>query len=901
MTLTPKGSIEFSYICVNLSRRENIAMNIRIVRPVLFSLLVLFTTAGFSQLLDPVKWDIKAEPSGENGEYEIIFKAKVKDGWWIYSQFLEEDGPIPTTIYFDDESAFTKMGQASESGSKKVSEFDENFEMELIKFKKDMTLIQKIRLNDDISSATVSGYIEFMTCDKTRCLPPKGIDFSFDLTREASNGATEMKKENEAQQTEENESFTITLSDEDDSEAEAPAEQAPMILEDGFIAIPTIENFPGELAPVDWSYKIEQVEGENYSLTFQANVEEGWTIYSQTIDGDGPIPTSFNYEELNGAELVGDAKEIGEHKKEGPDPYFDGIFVTKYYDKVNFEQQLMIKDPDKEIKGYLEFMSCDDTQCLPPKALDFSIIPSGKALTADQPRMPVLQGAVLDQEVPTLKASYETPVGDCGKEDIAKNDSHAWTFILGFLGGLIALLTPCVFPMIPLTVSFFTKGSKDRKTGIRNGLLYGLSIIVIYVLIGLMITSFFGETALNELSTNWIANTLFFVIFIAFALSFFGYYEITLPSSWANKSDRMAERGGLIGIFFMAFTLALVSFSCTGPIIGSAIVQAATSKLGPFIVMLGFSTALALPFGLFAAFPAWLNSLPKSGSWMNSVKVVLGFLEVALAFKFLSVADMTMHWGILGYEIFMVIWIVVFAGLTLYLFGFIRFPHDSPLKKLSPTRWAFALGSLALTVYLATGFLYDEETKAYNALGLMSGLAPPATYNYLLPKPEIDQSIKQKYPSFTKCANNLPCFKDYYEGVSYAREVNKPILLDFTGYGCVNCRKTEEHIWVVDDVKSKLENDFILVSLYVDDRTPLDQIYISKTRQEKLRNIGNKWADFQIVNFEQNSQPLYVMVAPDEQVLSKPRGYKEGADDYAKFLECGLEVYEDYNEKLGKN
>ena len=255
---------------------------------------------------------------------------------------------------------------------------------------------------------------------------------------------------------------------------------------------------------------------------------------------------------------------------------------------------------------------------------------------------------------------------------------------------------------------------------------------------------------------------------------------------------------------------------------------------------------------------------------------------------------------ILGYELFMGIWILVFAGLTLYLFGIIRFPHDSPLKKLSITRWGFALGSLALTIYLGTGFFYDNDTKAYNALGLMSGLAPPATYNYFLPKPEIDQTIKEKYPSFTKCANNLPCFKDYYEGVSYAQEVNKPILLDFTGYGCVNCRKTEEHIWVVDDVKSKLENDFILVSLYVDDRTPLDQIYISKSRNEKLRNVGNKWADFQIVNFEQNSQPLYVMMAPDEQVLAKPRGYKEGADDYAQFLECGLEVYEDYDEKIGK-
>ncbi|MCB0616035.1 MAG: thioredoxin family protein, partial [Phaeodactylibacter sp.] len=459
-----------------------------------------------------------------------------------------------------------------------------------------------------------------------------------------------------------------------------------------------------------------------------------------------------------------------------------------------------------------------------------------------------------------------------------------------------------VFPMIPLTVSFFTKSSQDRASGIRNALIYGLSIIVIYVSIGLMITAFFGGDALNVLSTNWIANTLFFVIFIAFAFSFFGYYEITLPSSWANKSDTMADRGGLLGIFFMAFTLAIVSFSCTGPIIGSALVQSATDKLGPFIVMLGFSSALALPFALFAAFPGWLNSLPKSGGWMNSVKVVLGFLELALALKFLSVADMTMHWNILPYELFMGAWVLIFAAMTAYLFGLIRFPHDSPVKKLSITRGSFAFLSLALTLYLATGFFYNGETKSYNSLKLMSGLAPPATYNILLPdtKDGLNTDIKARYPSFTKCANNLDCFKNYAEGMAYAKEVKKPVLLDFTGYGCVNCRKTEEHIWVADEVKNKLSGDFVLVSLYVDDRKALEETLLSIPRQEKLRNVGNKWADFQIVNFEQNSQPLYVMMSPDERVLAAPRGYKEGVEDYAEFLECGLDTYEQVSDEQKK-
>jgi thiol:disulfide interchange protein DsbD len=472
---------------------------------------------------------------------------------------------------------------------------------------------------------------------------------------------------------------------------------------------------------------------------------------------------------------------------------------------------------------------------------------------------------------------------------VARGTNYLWTFFLGFAGGLVALLTPCVFPMIPLTVSFFTKDTKRK--GWMNALLYGASIIVIYVSIGLLITGVFGATALNELSTNAIANTLFFLIFVIFAFSFFGYYEIQLPSSWANKSDSMADKGGLIGIFFMAFTLAIVSFSCTGPIIGSAIVQSATSTLGPFVVMLGFSVALAIPFGLFAAFPAFLNSLPKSGSWMNSVKVVLGFLELALALKFLSVADMTMHWGILKYELFMGLWVIIFLATTLYLFGFIKFPHDSPLKKLSPQRWLFSLSFLALTIYLATGFFYNEKTQSYDSLKLMSGLAPPAQYNYLLPEPALNPDIKSRYISYTKCANNLDCFKDYYEGLAYAKEVNKPILLDFTGYGCVNCRKTEEHIWVRDEVWNQIAEDYVLISLYVDDRKALDDILLSKSRETKLRNVGNKWADFQIVNFEQNSQPLYVMMTPDEKVMAKPRGYKEGVEDYADFLSCGLEVY----------
>ena len=612
------------------------------------------------------------------------------------------------------------------------------------------------------------------------------------------------------------------------------------------------------------------------------------------------MPTSVWYETEGVVENVGDPIETG-NRKEGIDPIFEMNVIKFYSDQpYTLTQTVDVLNPDKKLKGYLTYMVCNDEKCLPPTDVDFQVdFQSGQMMLAsDLPEetasLASIDGDIIDQRRPDLYNTYKEPAASCG-ETVIEQDSLLWMFIFGFLGGLLALLTPCVFPMIPLTVSFFTKETK--KKGWVNALIYGLSIVVIYVSIGLLITVFFGAEALNRLSTNWIANTLFFFIFIFFAFSFFGFYEITLPSSWSNKSDRMADKGGLIGIFFMAFTLALVSFSCTGPIIGTALVQAASNQLGPFIVMLGFSLALALPFGLFAAFPAWLNSLPRSGGWMNSVKAVLGFIELALAFKFLSVADMTNHWGFLRYEMFMAIWIVIALAMAAYGFGFVKFPHHAPVKKLSTRRWVFSIGSIALAVYLASGFIYKPQINSYNALPLLSGIAPPASYNFFLPESDIDLSIKDQYPSFGKCANNIDCFKDYYEGLAYAKANNKPILIDHTGHGCVNCRKMEEHVWVDEEVKSMLENDFVLISLYVDDDTKLERPLISKIRNKKMRNVGNKWADFQIVNFEQNSQPLYVMAAPEETVLANPRGYKDGIEDYKNYLKCGLEMFH----SLGQN
>ena len=933
------------------------------MRILTFIILSLFTLSSSltAQIYNPVKWDTDFKHlSGQ--DFHLIFTATIDDGWSIYSQYLEnDDGPVRTSFEFDAGDHYQLVGKNEENKKNRKEGFDDLFGMNVIKYYKKAVFTQKVKVTDP--SKPIVGYLEFMTCDDTKCLPPDMVDFSIQVTASNKSGAVETpsqptvediatkveetKTETEVsekvaekakavvtetakivevpkkaiEQVKEKTKKVVTEKKEEASTiATTPApetkvEEAPTYeLNDTDVTAAVGAGDNGLLNPVKWSSRIKKISETDYDVIYTANIDKGWYIYSQFLDGDGPEPTAFEFEKDANYELVGKTKEEGPKRVKEFDKFFD-MDLIKYKELATFTQRIKVKDPSKAIKGLFVYMTCEAGRCLPPEFIDFWLEPSTATALIGSAAMEKAQGGnglakasasmgggakstwkiengAVDQKIDRITKTYVQPLGDCGKEDNAKGENLFWTFILGFGGGLLALLTPCVFPMIPLTVSYFTKGSKDRATGIKNGLIYGLSIILIYVTIGLLITAFFGADALNALSTNWIANTMFFLIFVVFALSFFGYFEITLPSSWANKSDAMADKGGLIGTFFMAFTLSIVSFSCTGPIIGSAIVQSATSALGPFTVMLGFSTALALPFGLFAAFPAWLNSLPSSGSWMTSVKVVLGFLELALALKFLSVADMTMHWGILGYEIFMGLWVLIFGAMTLYLFGYIRFPHDSLLKKLSPLRGGLAVGSLALTLYLASGFMFNEKTNTYNSLGLMSGLAPPARYNYFLAETQPNDIIKEKYKSFTKCANDLDCFKDYYEGLAYSKEVNKPILLDFTGYGCVNCRKTEEHIWVEDVVLSKIKNDFVLISLYVDDREKLPEAVISKHTQKKLRNIGQKWADFQIVNFEQNSQPLYVMMNPNEEVLAKPRGYQEGVDSYAEFLECGLKTFD---------
>ncbi len=785
--------------------------------------------------------------------------------------------------------------------------------MEVVKYQKYFTIEQKIKVTD--ISKPITGYLNFMTCDDERCLPPTDVEFKLFATGGSSGDAAPKTETPESKKVSPVESKVAENANKSVTPESVVAVEKKKITTDASAqdASSTPSTFSntttfdsksaspsGILNPVKWTFISEKKAEGYYEIIATATIDEGWHVYAPGDRAEaGPVPTSLMITPNESYIPEGKVIEQSSGRTEEHDPFFD-MQVVKFKHDLKLTQVVKVTSAST-IAGSLEFMACDQRRCLAPELIDFNIdLNTGKEVKeeigATGPK--VDDNGVIDQSIESLKSSYISPVGDCGEEPEEKKGNLIWMFIFGMINGFVALLTPCVFPMIPLTVSFFTKDSKRK--GWQNGLWYGASIMVIYVVLGLLITIIFGAGSLNELSTNPIANTIFFVIFIFFAFSFFGYYEITLPSSWSNKSDRMADKGGMIGIFFMAATLAIVSFSCTGPLIGTALVEASSEGfLGPLIVMGGFSLALAIPFSLFAAFPSWLNSLPKSGGWMNSVKVILGFAELALAFKFLSIADMTAHWGILRYELFMGLWVIIALGMAAYLFGLIRFPHDNPNRKLAPIPALFGLSFAILGLYLATGLFGSQKTGTYNTLGLMSGLAPPAHYNFFKPLGKADEEITGQYVSLTKCANNFDCFHDYYEGLSYAREKNKPILLDFTGYGCVNCRKTEEHIWSREVIRKKINDDFVLISLYVDDKEDLDTMLRSAVTNQRIRTVGQKWTDFQVVNFEQNSQPLYVIMSPDEKVLTTPRGYDPDVEGYNVFLECGLSAFKESSQSIG--
>lgn len=641
------------------------------------------------------------------------------------------------------------------------------------------------------------------------------------------------------------------------------------------------------LEPVKWEFNSKKISDTEYELTFIANIDETWSIYSMTIDEGGPIATSIDFEEQKGYSLQGDLIEIDENRKTGHDVVFD-MEVSKVYKKATYKQLINISSDKASVKGEVHFQACDHSKCLMPTDVPFEFeFKDGKLnlVGAD-----TTEGVDLNENTKNNELLYGMQPEDieAPESKVKEKNKSLWTiFGLGFLGGLIALLTPCVFPMIPLTVSFFTKQSKNKKEGIINSIVYGVSIIIIYVFLGTIITTIFGASALNELSTTVAFNVIFFLLLVFFAFSFFGYYELNLPSSWANKVDSQADRKGFIGIFFMALALAIVSFSCTGPVVGGLLVEAASKGgLAPIFGMLGFSLAIALPFSLFAMFPGWLNSLPKSGGWLNTTKVVLGFLELAFAFKFLSNADLVKHWGILKIEAFLVIWIIVFAGLALYLLGKIKFPHDSPIKKLSFFRVSTGILVAAFVVYLASGFRVNKETETYHSLKLLSGLAPPVGYSWLHPNDS---------------PNNLESFKDLKEGIAYAQKINKPIMIDFTGYACVNCRKMEEHVWSEKIIDDLIRDEYVLISLYVDDKKELPENQrVSVNRINggiwELESYGHKWSNFQTQFYKINSQPYYVLLTPDgKEVLNEPIGYTPDVDQYAEFLKEGVGIFKNKN------
>ena len=665
--------------------------------------------------------------------------------------------------------------------------------------------------------------------------------------------------------------------------------------------------------PVKFKTELTPLSDTEAEVVFTAAIDKGWHVYSTDLGDGGPISATFNVDNKSGVELVGKLKPVGKEVAT-----FDKLFEMKvrYFENTaKFVQKVKFTGGAYAIEGYLEYGACDDESCLPPTQVPFKfsgVAKAGNAAAtkteqskAEQPEQKVVDKADKKEEatsvaskdssammelVPATTTEAATDIQPAvasselwkpvisdlqalGEEHGQEDMSWIYIFITGFLGGLLALFTPCVWPIIPMTVSFFLKRSKDKKKGIRDAWTYGASIVVIYVALGLAITLIFGASALNALSTNAIFNILFFLMLVIFAASFFGAFEIRLPSKWGNAVDSKAESTtGLLSIFLMAFTLSLVSFSCTGPIIGFLLVQVSTtgSVVAPAIGMLGFAIALALPFTLFALFPSWLKSMPKSGGWMNVIKVTLGFLELAFALKFLSVADLAYGWRLLDRETFLALWIVIFALLGFYLLGKIKFPHDDDDNKVGVTRFFMALISLAFAVYMVPG-LWGAPLKA------VSAFAPPMqTQDFNLYKNEVHAK-----------------FDDYDLGMEYARLNGKPVMLDFTGYGCVNCRKMEAAVWTDPKVSDLINNDYVLITLYVDNKTPLTEpVKISENGTERtLRTVGDKWSYLQRVKFGANAQPFYVLLDNQGKPLNKSYAYNEDIPKYIEFLQTGLENY----------
>ena len=815
----------------------------------LFLSILLFFSAIISnaQIFNPVGWKTEVKQL-ENGTFELQMTAAIEEGWHLYSQSLpSDDGPIATEFTFKESSDFEKIGKVKEPKAK--TEFDPNFDMDLNYFEKKVTFTQKIK-SLNVKGFSANAEVYFMVCDAEKCLPPEYVDFEFSIP---ANTASEASSEEEETTGEviENDNPAQIIEGSDD-------------LSDDY------------LNATKWEYTSTKNAEGSYDFHFKGTIGEGWHLYSQKQKSEEEQVMATKFYLNKAMDPDTETKESGELISKF-DPTAD-LDLNYYENEVEFVRIVEGVTGDKYSIEF-EFIVCNSSMCLPPELIEVEFdLNTGNGINALE-KSDVEANLDVESIIPYLpNVDLDNPKGNCvNSEEDNQDVSNVWVvFFMGFIGGLIALLTPCVFPMIPLTVSFFTKGDGGGK-GLGKAVLYGFFIFLIYAILSIPFHFNADPAVLSEIATSVVLNIIFFIVFVVFAISFFGYFEITLPASLTNKADSASQVGGTLGIFFMALTLALVSFSCTGPILGTVLGSAL--KNGPWPItaaMSGFGIALGLPFAVFAAFPSMMNKLPKSGGWLNAVKVVLGFIELALALKFFSNADLVEQWELVHRETFFLIWTIIFAGLTLYLFGLIKFPHDSPISKLSPFRKAFGIVVLIFTIYIAPGVM---KTPPWNH-NLLSGFPPPTFYSW-----------------YEKETFHAP-FDDFEEAMAESKRVNKPLLIDFTGWACVNCRKMEESVWTVKSIKKKLENDFVLVSLYVDDKVKLPEEqqgvfeYMAgdELKKKKIKTIGNKWATFQTQVFNNNSQPYYVILSPEGYLLGNPVGYTPSVEEYSDFLDCGIEA-----------
>ena len=849
--------------------------------------VIIFISFLFSGLLavgqidKAVQWEQSIVPAGpyEEGQtVSLIFKAKIDAGFHVYSSVPPKDWPnLGTTFELDETTAGLSLnGGLKEEGGTPETSYDDIYETDITIFHDKITFIQDITL--EAGTAQLDGYLRYQICDDSRCIPGSlDISQAFEVA----------KKKSETPSFSPEASLTPVAEEPSSQEQTASTSQ----FGDAPVSAPVLGSGGTQdlLSQISWEQSFSKVsdwqKGDTITLSFQAVIQDGQYIYSVNPSKEpSGIPTEYILDESSaGIQLLGSLQELS-----APEKKFDEVFETEvsYFKReAAFEQKLLVTENAPSLSGALIYQICNDAACV-----------NGKVETS--------YGDSSQNQTVSLAQT--------GTENKSGNSRSLWrAFLEGFIFGFASLLTPCIFPLIPLTVSFFTKQSENRAQGIRNGVSYGLSIVIIYTVIGLLVTVLLGGDVMRQLSVSPTFNLILFALIFIFALSFLGLFEITLPSSWSTNLKKSSERGGFAGIFLMALALAVVSFSCTGPLVSTALFEAASgsSYLGPAVSMLAFSSAIAIPFSLFAIFPGWMNSLPKSGGWLNSVKVVLGFLELALSLIYLSRADLVMHWGLLDRDIFIGAWIVIFMLLGIYLLGKLQLPHDSPMDRVSVPRLLMAMGSFWFALYLLPGLWgaplnmlggYIPEDKSDMGVILQAGgtvyTGPSASTagNDICTYPnKISGHLAKDTP------NGFCAFYDLDQGLEYAKSVNKPVFLDFTGHTCANCRYLEKNMWIDPEVRKYITEEYVLISLYTDDREKLPEIL--KTEDgKKIRTIGDQWIQYQIDVYGSNAQPYYVLIDHEKQNLLPPTGYNPPLDlsFYRNYFREGVEVFQ---KKSGKS